>query len=356
MLKFVRRPVISPMNRNKYSNRNPFEKILKKKPESLSPKEAMSKADMGDVIYELLDSDDDEKRIDQRITPTEGEVLNNKNLKENTKEVKVLNATNSLRTVENHLNEPKTYKLVDPEIPSSRKEIPKPILPKYQRVYGSDGDSFEKKNALKKRKMNDQNRIVVDNKKYVLSIDTHKAIRNYTDSELTERHNKADKNLAKSWKSIISKYENLAKDETLSDVVDLKTGRIVIDNGHLKSLTQQDTLKQTEDRNYNALGRIKNSYDDDFLDLLSSENIVNEARKKDIDIMDLKERGILKGLNLNLQMSISDLDTDDDEAEDDESYKITSEDEFLSEAETINSNSNSDIEVDEEIEDSFCSE
>lgn len=72
--------------------------------------------------------------------------------------------------------------------------------------------------------------------------------------------------------------------------------------------------------------------------------------------MDLKERGILKGLNLNLQMSMSDLDTDEDEGDDDESYKVSSEDELLSEAESLDSNSISDIEVDDEIEDSFYSE
>lgn len=344
------------MNANRSRNRNPFEKILKKKPESIAQNEVVTKLDTGDLVYEFLDSDSDDNRIDQENKETEDKAPNTITIKEKPIEVKVLNGKNELRTTEKPLSKPKKFKLVDPEIPSSRKELPKPILPKYQRVYGSDGDYLEKKHAIKKRKMNDQNRIVVDNKKYVLSIDTHKAIRNYTDSELTERHNKADKNLANSWKTIISKYENLAKDDSLSDVVDLKTGRIIVDNGHLKSLNQQDTLKQTEDRNYNALGRVKNSYDDDFLDLLSSENIVNEARKKDIDIMDLKERGILKGLNLNLQMSMSDLDTDEDEGDDDESYKVSSEDELLSEAESLDSNSNSDIEVDDEIEDSFYSE
>lgn len=350
----MKQPEILTMNTNKSRNRNPFEKILKKKPGGIPLNEGATEPNTGDLVYEFLDSDSDDNHTDQGNKHTEGKLPDTKSIKEKTKEVKVLNENSELRTIEKPLSKPKKFKFVDPEIPTNRKELPKPILPKYQRVYGSDGDYLEKKHAIRKRKLNERNRIVVDNKKYVLSIDTHKAIRNYTDSELTEKHNKADKNLANSWKTIISKYEKLAKDDTLSDVVDLKTGRIIVDNGHLKGLTQQDTLKQTEDRNYNALGRIKNSYDDDFLDLLSSENIVNEARKKDIDIIDLKERGILKGLNF--QMSMSDLDTDEDECDDEESYKLSSEDELLSEAESIDSDSNSDIEVDEEIEDSFYSE
>ena len=134
----------------------------------------------------------------------------------------------------------------------------------------------------------------------------------------------------------------------------MKTGTIIVDNGHLKGLNQQDTLKRTEDRNYNVLGRIKNSYDDDFLDLLSSENVINEAKKKDIDVMDLKERGILKGLNLNLELTMSDLDTEEEaDGDEDESFHLNSDDEILSEAETIESQSASDIEVDDEIEESF---
>lgn len=362
------------MNTRESSLRNPFEKILKKK----ADKKPNVEIPLKDIVYEFLDSDSDENADKQALQPIDGEKLGKKldekliedekldnkpidsaapketGSKTSIREIKTANESNKLRTIKEGSTNPKKFKFIDPDVNNIRQELPTPILPKYQRVYGSDGDYLERKHNLKKRKMNNENKIVLDNKKYILSIDTHKAIRNYTDTELAERHDKADKNLANSWKSIISKYEKLGKDQALSDVVDLKTGTIIVDNGHLKGLNQQDTLKRTEDRNYNVLGRIKNSYDDDFLDLLSSENVINEAKKKDIDVMDLKERGILKGLNLNLELTMSDLDTDEEaDGDEDESFHLNSDDEILSEAETIESQSASDIEVDDEIEESF---
>lgn len=339
--------------------RNPFEKILKKKPDVKPIVKPDTKAQLKDIVYEYLESDSDEevdvpKDVEQPKVEEASVKSNQKSIIKEVKSKQVIKLRDSKQPA---IETTKKYKLIDPEIAATPQELPTPILPKYQRVYGSDGDYLERKHALKKRKMNNENKIVLDNNKYILSIDTHKAIPNYTDTELTERHNKADKNLANSWKNIISKYENLAKDESLSDVVDLKTGRIIVDNGHLKGLNQQDTLKRTEDRNYNVLGRVKNSYDDDFLDLLSSEHVINEAKKKNIDVMDLKERGILKGLNLNLELTMSDLDTDEEsEGDNDESFHLSSEEEHLSEAESIESESDSDIEVDDEIEESLDSE
>lgn len=139
------------MNANRSRNRNPFEKILKKKPESIALNEVVTKLDTGDLVYEFLDSDSDDNRIDQENKETEDKAPNTITIKEKPIEVKVLNGKNELRTTEKPLSKPKKFKLVDPEIPSSRKELPKPILPKYQRVYGSDGDYLEKKHAIKEK-------------------------------------------------------------------------------------------------------------------------------------------------------------------------------------------------------------
>ena len=339
--------------------RNPFEKILKKKPDVKPFVKPDTKTQLKEIVYEYLESDSDVEADEPKETeqPKFEKPLVESNQKSTIKEVQPKQVIKLRESKVPLIETTKKYKLINPEIATTPQELPTPILPKYQRVYGSDGDYLERKHTLKKRKMNSENKIVLENNKYILSIDTHKAIPNYTDSELIERHNKADKNLANSWKNIISKYENLGKDESLSDVVDLTTGRIISDNGHLKGLTQQDTLKRTEDRNYNVLGRVKNSYDDDFLDLLSSEHVINEAKKKNIDVMDLKKRGILKGLNLNLELTMSDLDTDEEsEGDNDESFHLSSEDEYLSEAESIESESNSEFEIDNEIEESFSAE
>nr|2L5A_A Chain A, Histone H3-like centromeric protein CSE4, Protein SCM3, Histone H4 [Saccharomyces cerevisiae] len=55
-----------------------------------------------------------------------------------------------------------------------------------------------------------------------------------------ERHKLADENMRKVWSNIISKYESI---EEQGDLVDLKTGEIVEDNGHIKTLTANNSTK-----------------------------------------------------------------------------------------------------------------
>ncbi|SSD59258.1 uncharacterized protein SCODWIG_01019 [Saccharomycodes ludwigii] len=54
-----------------------------------------------------------------------------------------------------------------------------------------------------------------------------------TDDEVIQKHKNADENMKKAWLDIISKYENVADQ---GDVIDLHTGEIIEDNGHLRSL------------------------------------------------------------------------------------------------------------------------
>ncbi|EGA83645.1 Scm3p [Saccharomyces cerevisiae x Saccharomyces kudriavzevii VIN7] len=61
-----------------------------------------------------------------------------------------------------------------------------------------------------------------------------------TDDEVMERHKLADENMRKVWSNIISKYESI---EEQGDLVDLKTGEIVEDNGHIKTLTANKSTK-----------------------------------------------------------------------------------------------------------------
>ena len=195
------------MNTRESSLRNPFEKILKKK----ADKKPNVEIPLKDIVYEFLDSDSDENADKQALQPIDGEKLGKKldekliedekldnkpidsaapketGSKTSIREIKTANESNKLRTIKEGSTNPKKFKFIDPDVNNIRQELPTPILPKYQRVYGSDGDYLERKHNLKKRKMNNENKIVLDNKKYILSIDTHKAIRNYTDTELAER-------------------------------------------------------------------------------------------------------------------------------------------------------------------------
>lgn len=55
-----------------------------------------------------------------------------------------------------------------------------------------------------------------------------------TEEEVIERHRKADENMKQVWSKIIQKYENV---EDQGDLIDLRTGEIVEDNGHLRGLS-----------------------------------------------------------------------------------------------------------------------
>lgn len=201
-------------------------------------------------------------------------------------------------------SEEKPFRLIDPELPPDEVEREALIQP-----------------AKKRAKIS---------KKYTVSIDTKKSIRDYTDKELTEKHKQADRNLITSWQSIISKYEQLGDKDNGSDIIDLRTGKIIEDNGHIKALAQQDTLKENDRRN--KLTKSSKCNDDDFLDGLVEDNVVKEAVRRKLDLKRLKTDGILPGLEL-------DLDDSDDSS--DESYVLES-DEY--------SDSDSDVEVDNEIE------
>lgn len=55
-----------------------------------------------------------------------------------------------------------------------------------------------------------------------------------TDDEVMERHKKADITMKTVWTNIIEKYEAV---ENQGDLIDLRTGSIIEDNGHIRGLT-----------------------------------------------------------------------------------------------------------------------
>lgn len=56
-----------------------------------------------------------------------------------------------------------------------------------------------------------------------------------TDDEVMERHKIADENMKNVWTNIIAKYENA--DDSKGDLIDLNTGEIIEDNGHVRELS-----------------------------------------------------------------------------------------------------------------------
>jgi hypothetical protein len=57
-----------------------------------------------------------------------------------------------------------------------------------------------------------------------------------TDAEYQHKKHKAQQTLKSAFESIFEKYSNVADDET--DVVDLNSGKIIVDNGHVRSMAK----------------------------------------------------------------------------------------------------------------------
>lgn len=71
--------------------------------------------------------------------------------------------------------------------------------------------------------------------KYIVSRE-QQLIPMLTDDEIMERHRLADENMKTVWTSIIDKYESV---EDQGDIVDLRTGEVVEDHGHLRGLSRE---------------------------------------------------------------------------------------------------------------------
>lgn len=80
---------------------------------------------------------------------------------------------------------------------------------------------------------------------YIMSKE-HMLIPKLSDEEVLERHKRADENMKQVWTRIIEKYENL-KDQ--GDIVDLQTGEIIEDNGHLRNLDTGSSRKPDPELN-----------------------------------------------------------------------------------------------------------
>ncbi|CDO95569.1 unnamed protein product [Kluyveromyces dobzhanskii CBS 2104] len=101
---------------------------------------------------------------------------------------------------------------------------------------------------------------------YILSKE-NQLIPKLSDEDVMERHKKADENMKEVWSQIIQKYENI---EDQGDVVDLQTGEIIEDNGHLRSLGSEASTLNTSVPNSGSV--IYKSVLNDIFDIKLSQN------------------------------------------------------------------------------------
>lgn len=71
---------------------------------------------------------------------------------------------------------------------------------------------------------------------YVMSKE-NQLIPRLTDDEVMKLHKKADENMKQVWNDIIAKYEAV---ENQGDVIDLQTGELVEDNGHIRGISHEN--------------------------------------------------------------------------------------------------------------------
>ncbi|AMD20077.1 HCL074Cp [Eremothecium sinecaudum] len=111
---------------------------------------------------------------------------------------------------------------------------------------GNDSSRLSLRNESKAEAVTEKNGVI-----YIMSKESQ-LIPKLSDAEVLERHRRADENMRQAWAEIIKKYEGL---EDQGDVVDLTTGEIVEDNGHIRNLT-------TEIKNDVKAGQYKSALDD----------------------------------------------------------------------------------------------
>ncbi|CAG98020.1 Scm3p [Kluyveromyces lactis] len=73
---------------------------------------------------------------------------------------------------------------------------------------------------------------------YIMSKE-NRLIPKLSDEEVMERHKKADENMKRVWSQIIQKYESI---DNQGDVIDLQTGEVIEDNGHLRNLSNEKSV------------------------------------------------------------------------------------------------------------------
>ncbi|KAL3232896.1 Protein SCM3 [Nakaseomyces bracarensis] len=88
-----------------------------------------------------------------------------------------------------------------------------------------------------------------------------------TDDEVMEKHKLADEKMKQVWTNIIEKYENV---EDQGDVVNLHTGEIVTDNGHVRNLNAKEIESKTR-------------YDSVVKDLLYNEGRDGENHEEKVE-------------------------------------------------------------------------
>ncbi|QLQ79138.1 hypothetical protein HG537_0B04860 [Torulaspora globosa] len=80
-----------------------------------------------------------------------------------------------------------------------------------------------------------------DSSSFVLSKEDQ-LIPRLSDNEIMERHKLADENMRQVWTNIIRKYESI---EDQGDLLDLHTGEVIEDNGHIRGLSNDNITGET---------------------------------------------------------------------------------------------------------------
>ncbi|KAG0671064.1 hypothetical protein C6P45_001351 [Maudiozyma exigua] len=90
-----------------------------------------------------------------------------------------------------------------------------------------------------------------------------------SDDEVMQRHKKADENMKNVWSNIIQKYEQM--DDSKGDLIDLHTGEIIEDNGHVRDLAQLGFLEQSNTT-------YKSTFNDIFPEQPEEEEIIKTPK------------------------------------------------------------------------------
>lgn len=122
----------------------------------------------------------------------------------------------------------------------------RPLIPDITETVKEDaiqaGNSKTHKNRSSS-KLQDNNTIEEKNGVLYIMSKENQLIPRLTDDEVMKLHKKADENMKQVWSDIIAKYEAV---DDQGDVVDLQTGELIEDNGHIRGISNENSETRYE--------------------------------------------------------------------------------------------------------------
>jgi hypothetical protein len=131
------------------------------------------------------------------------------------------------------------------------------------------------------------------------------------DNRLQEKFNDNENRLEKAWADIVARFSKIASADEPDDVVDIRTGRIIVDKGHLRSLPSRDL----EDSMGFDMGEEAEESDDEDELALNDEAEEEDTRIKSRPVRSIEDQEDIRAFLRDEEMRKSIVGDEDEEGD-----------------------------------------